>query len=210
MCPALSYRRPFRVGDQTGETVHAYGDESFHEHPDAGFYVLSAAVFEPHALDHARAVLQDLQRHHPSRKIHWTAMDDEQRRHAAKQLAGVDGLHMVVIGTPVPPRRQERARALCLARLVVELHGAGVDTLILEARHKVQDAGDVRTVAGVRHAALPRGTRFHVDHCPGTHEVLLAAADITAGACRADRLGQAEYRDVLADRIYDVCLDTGC
>ncbi|MCS7479842.1 hypothetical protein ACFFQW_19015 [Umezawaea endophytica] len=34
---------------------------------------------------------------------------------------------MVTVGTPVPRRRQEQARALCLNSLVRELHGFGVD-----------------------------------------------------------------------------------
>lgn len=44
------------------------------------------------------------------------------------------GFHVVAVGNPVPRRRQERARAACLTALVGELHGFGVQYLLIEVR----------------------------------------------------------------------------
>jgi len=67
-----------------------------------------------------------------------------------KQVAVLDCLHVVVIGSPVPQRRQERARAACLTRLVLELHGMGVRQLLMEAREQELNRRDVHAVAGAR------------------------------------------------------------
>lgn len=188
----------------------AYGDESFHEDPLRGFYVLAAAVFEPHALDEARELLLNMRDHHRVPKLHWTKMDDAEQLRTTKQLAELDGLHVVVVGSPVPQRQQERARALCLTRLVTELHTFEVDTLILEGRENELNRRDTRTVAGARQSLLGKEARFRVEHSPGALQPLLWAADVVAGACRAEQEGRSEYRRALDERIYDIHLDTGC
>ncbi|EWC63463.1 hypothetical protein UO65_1140 [Actinokineospora spheciospongiae] len=40
----------------------------------------------------------------------------------------------MAVGTPVPAKRQERARAKCLERMVTEPHDWGVELLMIEAR----------------------------------------------------------------------------
>ncbi|WP_177226550.1 hypothetical protein [Saccharopolyspora shandongensis] len=186
----------------------AYGDESFREHPEHGFYVLTGVVFEPSTLADACEALLALRGKH--RKLHWYDMGPVEQLRIVKKLADLDGMHVVVIGSPVPIQKQERARAKCLTSLVVELHGFGVDTLLLEARSANLNRRDVRTVTAARQSLLPTRARFHVDHCSGAVEPLLWAADAIAGICRAARLGRSEYRDMLADHVYDVEIDTGC
>jgi hypothetical protein len=157
----------------------------------------------------AREVLLALRGDRGTAKLHWNEMDKRQKRTAAQRLADVEGLHVVAIGAPLPIRRQERARAACLRRLVHELHSFGVGELLIESRTNELDKRDVATVRGARYE-LPRGTRFRVDHQIGAKEPLFWAADIIAGAVRSELMGDSAYRHVLADRLYDVQLTTDC
>src|SRR2546421_9399633 len=89
----------------------AFLDESFHEASVGGFYVLSAAVFDPAVYEPARKAMREIRGKRNTSKLHWNEMDSQQRRNAVKTVAGIDGLYVVAVGTPVPRRRQERARA---------------------------------------------------------------------------------------------------
>ncbi|SFT71368.1 hypothetical protein SAMN04487904_106144 [Actinopolyspora lacussalsi subsp. righensis] len=189
----------------------AYGDESFHEDQESGFYVLATVVFDNHNIeDEARDCFRAMRGPRSVAKLHWNEMDRSQQRRVAKRLADFDGLHVVVTGEPVPRRRQERARSQCLKHLIYELHGYGVRHLILEAREEELNHADSRTTAGVRQSDLPKGSQLRIDHVHGANEPLLWAADVVAGSCRAAREGKPEPRSVLAERIYEIPLDTEC
>lgn len=189
--------------------LRAFGDESFREAPDGGYYVLAAAVYARTVEQQVRDVMREQLGTLKARKWHWTEMDAKHRLAAARALAQLGGIHVVTVGTPVPRRRQERARALCLQRLVHELHGYGVGALVLEGRTAQLNRRDIKTVAGARFQ-LPKGTRFTVSHANGTAEPLLWAADIVAGAVRASREGDRAPRMLLDQLIYDVEVETGC
>lgn len=206
--PAGVDRRSVPV-DSLGRMRAAFADESFFEHPTAGFYVLAAVVFDAAVAESAREAMLQLRGRRQTAKLHWNEMSTPQRLTAAKTLADLDGLHVVTVGAPVPAKRQERARAQCLTRLVVELAGYGVTDLVMEARTAALDRRDVTTVTGARHH-LPRGTRFRVEHRPGGADALFWAADIVAGAVRAGRSGQGEHRRLLDDRIYEITVATDC
>ncbi|MEJ2869765.1 DUF3800 domain-containing protein [Actinomycetospora sp. OC33-EN08] len=171
-------------------------DESFHEHPSEGFYVLAAAIFTGPDPEHARAAMLGLRAARATAKLHWNEMDADQRRTATATVAGLDGVHVVVVGAPVPPRRQERARRLTLRRLTYELHGMGVTRIVIESRQQVLDRRDVTLVTATRND-LPKGTRLRVDHQRGADEPLLWVADIVAGAVRAGRHGVDDHRELL-------------
>ncbi|MFF4828237.1 hypothetical protein ACFY20_35730 [Streptomyces sp. NPDC001312] len=183
-------------------TSRAWSDESFQEHDDAGFYIIAAAVIPDDAQEYVREEMLRLQARHSSTKVHWTKADDAQRGQLSRAVAALDGLHVVAVGAPVRPRRQERARAHCLNLLVCELHGFGVRHLFMEARDPVLNARDVATVQQARYA-LPKDAGFRLDHLPGVVEPLLWVADIVAGAVRAEKLGDPQYRDILGERVID-------
>jgi hypothetical protein len=187
----------------------AFVDESFHESADGGFYVLAAAVFEPAAHDEVREILRGLLGGRRVRKLHWNEMDETQQRAAAKRLADVEGLYVVTVGSPVPPKRQERARAMCLRRLVTELHGAEVTHLVVESRTVALNKRDISTVTGARFA-LPKGTRFRIEHVAGAAEPLLWSADIVAGAVRARLEGRPTARTLLEQCIHELEVATDC
>lgn len=185
----------------------AYTDESFHEADHGGFYVLAAAVFDDSAHDAVRLAMQALRGKRQTSKLHWNEMDTRQQASAAETVAALDGFHIVTVGTPVPRTRQERARAMCLTRLVTELHSYSVTDLVIESRTIQLDARDIETVRGARFS-LPKGARFHVVHVPGSREPLLWSADIVAGAVRAHYQGDGTYRRKLEHCLYEVELDT--
>lgn len=187
----------------------AYADESFLEHDLPGYYVVANAIVDRDQWEEARQTMNALRGGRRVGKTHWTEMDTLQRKQASDAVAAIEGLHIIAVGTPVPPRRQERARARCLERLVSELHGYGVENLIMEARAPALNKRDVRTVIGARYA-LPTGTRFTIEHVKGAEEPLLWVVDVLAGAVRAGHEGNEIYQSILAERIYEIDVDTGC
>ncbi|MCA1670787.1 MAG: hypothetical protein LC799_00805, partial [Actinobacteria bacterium] len=154
------------------------------------------AVVEPDMCEEVREAMlglrQRLRGHKAGDKLHWNHLEPRQRQAAVKQVAALPGFHVVTVGSPVPQRRQERARAVCLGRLIVELHQFGVTRLLMEAREQELNGRDVRTVTGARFL-LPKGSEFRVDHEFGLRDPALWAADLVAGAVRAHRLGDSTY-----------------
>lgn len=101
-------------------------------------------------------------------------MDRLQQKDAAYCIAGIEGFHVVAVGSPMPCRRQEHARPACLTALVGELPGFGVQHLVIEAGGPDLNRRDVATVQGP--LCLAQGqplpcrphTRVHrVSHCCG-------------------------------------------
>ena len=187
----------------------AFADESFREDPTAGFYVLATAVLEQKSLQPTRELMRRLLGSRRTNKLHWHEMDRLQQKDAAYRVAGIEGFHVVAVGAPVPRRRQERARAACLAALVSELHRRGVEHLLIEARAATLNRRDVTTVQGARFA-LPQGSNFRVDHLPGPAEPLLWIADIVAGAVRSSRQGGPVPLELLGERVHILEVPTGC
>ncbi|AOP51686.1 hypothetical protein SL103_34265 [Streptomyces lydicus] len=191
----------------TGQS--AWSDESFQEKDSAGFYVIAAAVVDSDALQDARELMQSLRGRRNTAKSHWTEMDARQKVRAAQCVAGIDGVHVVTIGSPVPPRKQERARSKCLSRLVAELYSLGVDRLFMEAREAQLNKRDIQTVQSARFV-LPKGADFRIEHVHGGQEPLLWVADVVAGACRARQLGEDAYWAALHAVVLEVEVPTDC
>jgi hypothetical protein len=55
-----------------------------------------------------------------------------------------------------------------------------------------------------------KGRQFRIDHLPGGTEPLLWVADVVAGACRAERLGEGTYRETLGDAVVGFEVTTDC
>lgn len=205
---SCSARTLVRMTAPADQPRRAFADESYEEATAGGFYVLAAAVFDPAAHEDAVTAMKELRGSRHAKKLHWNEMDHRQRQRAAAEVASLPGFHVVTIGSPVAHRRQERARAACLTKLVLELYSDGIEELLMEARTSALDARDVATVIGARYM-LPKGSMFRVDHQPGAEMPLFWAADIVAGAIRAARMGERSYRDALSHRVYEVDVPTG-
>ncbi|MBK0296279.1 hypothetical protein IAE22_29415, partial [Bacillus sp. S34] len=83
-------------------------------------------------VDATRDVLNTI--HPGAKKLHWRDLDGARRDRVTSAIASLRAAHLVVVGSPVALRRQERARAFCLRRLLWELDAQGVSKLSLEAR----------------------------------------------------------------------------
>ncbi|HET6291094.1 MAG TPA: hypothetical protein VFG15_30670 [Amycolatopsis sp.] len=110
--------------------------------------------------DEIRTVMSKLRGRRRIPKLHWNERDPAEQEAAVETLADLDGFHLVAVGSPVPRRRQERARACCLRRLVLELAAFDVEMFVLESRTATLGARDVETVKHVVIAAVsPRRGR---------------------------------------------------
>ncbi|MDA3647738.1 hypothetical protein LZ318_36905 [Saccharopolyspora indica] len=187
----------------------AFADESFREAALGGYYIIATVIFENATHHEVRAAMHELRGSRKTKKLHWHEMTAQEKHNAAKTVADLDGFHIVTVGSPVPARRQERARALCLTGLVHELYSYEVSHLLMESRTPSLNERDVTTVRAARHQ-LPAGAVFHVEHVPGKSDALFWAADIIAGAVRSSREGLNDYRDLLAKRLYEIELAIEC
>lgn len=105
-------------------------------------------------------------------------------------IAEHDLVHIVVVGSPIDPRRQERARRQCLERLVFELGNMDVSQVWLESRTQSLNDRDRRMFAAL-HAKRAMPGELHIDFALPTDEPMLWVADAVAGACGQARRGVA-------------------
>ncbi|MEU4388988.1 hypothetical protein [Promicromonospora sp. NPDC023805] len=105
-------------------------------------------------------------------------------------IAEHDLVHIVVVGSPVDPRKQERARRQCLERLVFELGNMDVSQVWLESRTQSLNERDRRMFAAL-HAKHAMPVELHIDFALPTDEPMLWVADAVAGAVGQARRGVA-------------------
>ena len=187
----------------------AFADESFREDHTEGVYVLAATVLEYEIQEGTRELMRRLLGSRRTGKLRWHEMDRLECKDAAHRVADIEAIHVVIVGTPVPRRRQERARAACLTTLVSALHGFGVQHLLIEARSAELNRRDVATVQGARFNS-PKDSNFRVDHIPGSDEPLLWIADIVAGTVQTSLQGGSAQVKLLGEHVHLVNVLTGC
>lgn len=91
--------------------------------------LLGVAVADPSQCDSAREQLRAiLPKGAP--KLHWSDMFDEEKARATAVVTSFDIAHLVVVGTPLDHRKQERARAQCMEWLYWELGQMGMATCV--------------------------------------------------------------------------------
>jgi hypothetical protein len=136
--------------------VLAFADESYRA-ASPGLFVLAAACVEQDAdLDFLRHELRSV-RANGKAAFHWRDEDEPLRLAMLDLLASVGLADMTaVVASPLRPRRQERARAVCMRRLGWDLPQLGVNHLVIESRSN-QDAADGRVLGGLQEIGeLPR------------------------------------------------------
>lgn len=159
--------------------LSAWGDESMRFAASPKAYVLAAALIEGQLTDDVREVVRPLRV--AGTKLHWRDLDRRQRDKVVDVVAGLEALHLVVIATPLDPRRQERARAKCIQRMLSHLGGLGVHQMVLEQRTESLNRLDQKLITKLR------GTRafpafLTVDFRQPSKEPLLWLPDVVAGA----------------------------
>lgn len=165
----------------------AYVDESLRTTP-GGLYVIAAAVVltEP---DEARQVaLSVLLR--GQRRYHWRDESEAQRHRMLDAMADLELLVLGYVRRPVDQHAHERARVLCLRRLLWDLRG--VEELIIESRHKAADQRDRRSIVQAQQEAEGELSGLVYDFQHPDREPLLWFADAAAGAVAASAAGETD------------------
>lgn len=184
-----------QVPPSAGFELHAWVDESIHLDHGSGLYVLVAAVGDAGGCDGVRDELRSLVRK-PRRRLHWGAEEPADKLKIAAAVGGFDVLNVVVVGSPVDPRKQERARRKCTERLFHRLHELGVTHVFMETRTESLNTRDIRMIAAMRGAqTIPAGLR--VDFERPLDEPMLWVPDAVAGAVGAAMKGSPECRALL-------------
>jgi hypothetical protein len=137
--------------------MEAFIDESLRDagpaHAAGAVYILVGAVVSGPRSGAIRAHLQGAVGPR-QRRFHWHDEGPEGRRAMVYRLAGCDFRAIAAVCAVPDPRRTERARRLCLSRLLWELRGLGLDRLVLESRREQFDRMDRAILGWARRAGL--------------------------------------------------------
>jgi hypothetical protein len=201
---------PRRVTDDlpASFSLHAWVDESIQaprgEQP--GVYYLAAAVANPDECGSTREALRGLVRRRHGR-LHWRDELPDQQEKIAVAIGAQDLAHVIVVGTPVDPRRQERARRLCMQRLLFELDQLGIVQVWLESRHDSLNRRDVVMLDALRsNGAISKVIR--VDFGKPKDDPMLWVPDAVAGIVSLARRGRRmELRDALGKGVDEIAID---
>lgn len=181
--------------------LHAWVDESMHV--DHGIYLLVAVVCDPTGCDPYRDTLRSLlDTSQP--KLHWGQESPDRRTKIIETVSGFDMTSVVVIGTPMHKRKQERARAVCMESLTIHLAEQGVTQIYLEERESSLNTRDHRVIESIRGKKLIP-TELRVDVERPSIEPMLWLPDIVAGAVGQERVrGVSDYVDPLRSIITEL------
>jgi hypothetical protein len=165
--------------------LHAWVDESMRAARDGndGLYLLAAVVADPGVCDAVRDSLRSLVWKAAGR-LNWRDETPSRRRKIAELIGGQDLAHVVVVGAPIDHRRQERARAQCLERLLYELEQLGVSQVWLETRHFALNERDLKLVEALR-GKRSVSSEIRVEFARPKDEPMLWVPDAVAGAVNA-------------------------
>ncbi|GAB3853513.1 hypothetical protein GCM10029963_44900 [Micromonospora andamanensis] len=162
----------------------AWIDESMRQHSDrSSVYVLAAAVVSNADVPAARF---DAARLAPGRRarVHYRDADDGERRKLVQAVAAITtAAHVVVVGAGMDRRRQERARRVCLERLLWRLDGSEVEQVFIEARTASLNTKDRNAVAQLKQRRIiPGHLRVDFARPHGAEgDPLLWLPDVVAG-----------------------------
>ncbi len=172
--------------------LHAWVDESLRLRAgEPGLYILAAAVAEVSSCPPIRRDLNDLLLK-GQRRLHWRDEDGARRHKFVSLVARADLELVVVVGTPVLPKKQERARRVCMEGLLHELDQRAVERVWLESRTTSLNKKDQVMVAALFGSHVI-SHRLRTEHASPVFEPMLWVADAAAGAISAARDGQGDF-----------------
>lgn len=152
-----------------------------------GLYLLAAVVADPGDCDVVREALASLLLQGALR-LHWRDETEARRCKIAALIGSHDLAHVVVVGAPINQRRQERARAQCLERLLYELDQLGISRVWLETRHFALNERDLMLVEALR-GKRSVSSEIRVEFARPKDEPMLWVPDAVAGAVNAAASG---------------------
>lgn len=174
--------------------VRAYIDESL-RNTAPGLYVLAAVAVSLEQSESVRQLLRDGLRHRRPR-FHWTDEEPVDREAMAKTVGGLKLSSVVAIATPMNKHKPERARKVCLTRLLWELQQREVHDILLESRQESRDRVDRAHILHAQKAHhLTSALRY--GHALPLEEPLLWLPDLVAGAVSYARAGQEQFLQLL-------------
>lgn len=173
---------------------------------DQSIYLLAAAIANPIVCEPAREALRPFKAK-GAPKLHWHSEDDGRRRKITAVVASFDVESLVIIGTPVDLRRQERARAQCMEHLLWQLDQLQVEHVWVENRTASLNRRDMQTVDRLRGRRLI-SNEIRLDFAYPSQEPMLWLPDIVAGAVSCARCGETdEWMTAIEHQVYEIDLD---
>ncbi|GAA1274261.1 hypothetical protein GCM10009677_29310 [Sphaerisporangium rubeum] len=183
----------------------AFVDESLRRRPDDdSVYAMAAVIIDSADHDDIRTTLESLRMGKRGR-LHWRDESSPHRLHIAETVAKLPLCGIVTVRIHDRSVRHERARRLCLERLLQELDMSGVETVVLESRC-TEDRLDRSLLTSLRRSRRVSLT-MKVSWESPFHEPLLWAADTVVGATTWWLDGEPRYFDALAGQVRVICLD---
>jgi uncharacterized membrane protein len=185
----------------------AWVDESIHVSATVPTYVLAAVIADPSGCDPIREGLRTLVRR-PRQRIHWRNEEPADRLQAVSLIADAGLDHIVVVASPLNPRKQERARRKCMEQLAFHFTTEpGLAIAYLESRTASLNRADEAMFAALRGSqVIDSSLRF--EFALPSLDPMLWAADVVAGAVAASYRDEPAYRQALAPRlrVYDLSI----
>lgn len=167
--------------------VTAYADESMRTLDGESVYLLGATVFRGD--DCQLDALVGLKTN-GAKKLHWRELGRVVQAKVMRAVSSLTAITTVVIGVPMNPRKQERARRKCLESLIYFLVDDGIQELVLEARGPALDKRDIQLVDTLKSRGYARN--LTVRHRNGADDPRLWVPDQVLGAF-GDRLCAQDF-----------------
>ena len=186
----------------------AYIDESARRRAREGAYVytLAAVVVPNESIEKLQQAMIAL-RYHKSLRVHWREERKERLPEIVRTVAGLPWTGVATVCLHGPEMKSERARRLCIMRLLPELSDLGVDRIVFESRQEPRDHEDRGLLVGLRKNRGLFRTDIEVDWKPALSDSALWAADVVAGALSWWLDDKGEYWRVLEDQVHLIEID---
>jgi hypothetical protein len=175
---------------------HAWVDESI-IYGSVGRYILAAVIADPLGCDAMRDQLVAMRLGRRPR-LHWYQEGSKKRDEVMRAIAGFDIDAVVVVGSPVDPKKQERARRLCMKRLLHRLDELEVSQVAIESRTESLDRRDLALIEMLR-GSIGLSGRLRVATVDPINEPMLWTADVIAGAVNASLVLTDEWLAMVED-----------
>jgi hypothetical protein len=186
--------------------LSAFIDESgSHRSLDPNTYMLAAAIYDSETSLKASAAMQSLLLP-GQQKVHWHDEDERRRLKLVNEVAGLEGVGLIVVRNGLPGEKDERRRRLCGERMYYELQQSGVQNAVFESRGPADDRRDRTHLDSLKASKQITGS-FRVDHLAGKAEPLLWVPDILCGALSQARTGNEVYLELLRAKVDIISLE---
>ena len=180
--------------------IWAYVDESgSSQRVDPGAYLVGAALVSSHEAEDVCREFAALRRRGQV-KLHWRDESDATRRRVLETLLGLPVEALLAVHVAVD-RTQESRRHRTMKALLPALAELGVTHVDVESRGPKDDQRDRTLLDGLRRSRVLTGESLRMDHQPGPEIPGLWIADAVCGAVVSQRLGNAEYVEMLGARL---------